>query len=67
MPQNNNLGKYAGLGFQFITGLALFMFIGKKTDNYFAFKTPLCIWIFPLLFIAAVIIKLIIETGKDKK
>jgi len=67
MQKNSGLWKYAGLGFQFIAGLSLFMFLGKKTDSYFKFITPLCIWIFPLIFITAVIIKLVIETGKDKK
>ena len=67
MANNNNILKYASLGFQFFVGLGLFMYLGKKADDFLKFSMPLCIWIFPLLFITASIIKLIIETGKQKK
>lgn len=67
MPKKSNLWKYTGIGFQFMAGLGLFMFLGKKLDDYLTLQSPLCIWIFPLVFISTAIIKLIIETGKEKK
>jgi hypothetical protein len=66
MANNNNLMKYASLGFQFFVGLGLFMYLGKKGDDFLKLSMPLCIWIFPLVFIVGSIIKIIIETSKQK-
>lgn len=62
--KKNNLTDYAGMSFQFLIGLALFMFAGYKLDEWMKFSIPLTIWIFPLIFIIAVIIKIILETNK---
>jgi len=61
---NNLLLKYAGLATQLLIGLGLFLYLGQKTDQWLGFTTPLAIWIFPLLFILIVIIKIVIDTGK---
>jgi len=67
MNDNNQwLLKYAGLTMQFLAGIGLCVFIGNKVDSYFGWNTPLTIWLLPLLFIAAVITKIVIETGKKK-
>ena len=63
---NNILWKYAGLTFQFMTGLGLFLSIGSKIDHWLKINTPLAIWILPLLFISSIIIKIIIETNTKK-
>lgn len=59
-----DLMKYMGFAFQFMTGLGLFMYLGFKLDNWLNFSTPIAIWLFPLLFITAVIIRVIIDTNK---
>lgn len=62
--KKNILKDYAGMSFQFLIGLGLFMFAGYKIDEWMRLSTPLTIWIFPLIFITAVIIKIILETNK---
>ena len=62
--KKNMLAEYAGLTFQFMFGLGLFMFAGYKFDEWMKFSAPLTIWIFPLIFIISVIIKIIIDTNK---
>jgi hypothetical protein len=62
-----NANGYAGLVFQWIVGLGCFLFAGIKIDAYFKWHTPMLTWIMPLLFITAMIIKMILETGKNSK
>jgi len=69
MKKNNNddlLWKYASLGTQLIVGLCLMLYIGNKIDSWIKFNSPLAIWILPLLFIVAIIIKVISETNTKK-
>jgi len=66
-PQQSNnrlLYRYAGLGMQILVGLALAIFAGKKIDEKLSFKTPLLVWILPLLVIVAMIYKVIKDTSK---
>ncbi len=63
-PKKNLLWKYASLGTQFLFGIGFFLFIGIKTDHWLSFQTPIASWLFPLIFIMAIIIKTIIETNK---
>ena len=65
-PGNNLLWKYAGLATQFLVGIGLFLFAGMKTDEWLKINMPLAVWVLPLLFITAVIIKIIKDTGKKK-
>ena len=62
--KKNNLTDYAGMSFQFLIGLGLFMFTGYKLDEWMKFSIPITIWVFPLIFIIAIIIKIILETNK---
>jgi Na+/glutamate symporter len=62
--KKNILKDYAGMSFQFLVGLGLFMFAGYKIDEWMKFTTPLTIWLFPLIFITAAIVKIILETNK---
>ena len=56
--------KYAGMSFQFLVGIGLAVFAGIKGDEWLHFSTPILVWVLPLLIIAGLIIKLVIETGK---
>ena len=66
--QNNNqsLLKYAGLATQFAIAIALAVFIGKKADGWFALKSPMLVWILPLVFIIAIILKIVKDTAPKK-
>ena len=66
-PQKNNLlMQYLSFAWQLIAGIALFIFLGKLADNWIKTSTPLMIWIFPLLVIIAMMIKVIRDTSNKK-
>ena len=62
--KNPQLWQYAGMATQFLVAIGVGLFIGLKADNWLKFKTPLLVWMLPLLIIVGVIIKLIRDTGK---
>jgi uncharacterized membrane protein YjgN (DUF898 family) len=67
LPQDNGLLlKYAGLTMQVMVGLALAVFAGLKLDKWLGFKTPLLVWVFPLLVIIVMIWQIIKDTSKKK-
>ena len=61
---DNLLLKYLGLGTQIMLSLALGVFIGIKLDKWLSFKTPLLVWILPLLILIAMIWQVIKDTSK---
>ena len=61
---NRQLWKYASLGTQFILSIGLALFAGMKVDDWLKISFPLLAWLFPLLIIIGIIVKLIVETGK---
>jgi len=63
---NNQLLKYAGLATQFLIGIGLSVYGGLHIDRWLSFKTPLAVWILPLLMITGVIIKIIKDTSQKK-
>jgi hypothetical protein len=64
-PNNNRLLlKYAGLTMQILAGLAIALFAGMKADKWLSFKTPLLVWILPLLVIVVMIYQVIKDTSK---
>jgi len=65
-PNNNQLWKYAGLATQFLVGIGLAVYAGLKIDEWMKIKTPLAVWVLPLLLITGVIIKIIKDTAKKK-
>jgi hypothetical protein len=67
MNNNQLLLKYAGLTFQFLIGIGLFTFLGIKIDSYFKWKMPIAVWVLPLIFIVAIIVKIVLDTSKKNK
>ncbi len=65
-PDNTLLWKYAGLATQFLVGIGLFLFAGIKIDQWLKINMPVAVWVLPLLFITAVIVKIIRDTGNKK-
>ena len=68
MNKNNNtsLLKYAGLATQFLVGIGLAVYGGMHLDKWLKFKTPLAVWVLPLLLISGVIYKIIKDTSAKK-
>jgi len=68
LPQQNNklLMKYAGLTMQVMVALAFAVFAGLKIDKWLSFKTPLLVWVLPLLVIIVMIWQIIKDTSKNK-
>ncbi len=64
--KNSQLWQYAGMATQFLVAIGASLFIGLKADNWLKFKSPLLVWLLPLLVIIGVIVKLIRDTGKRK-
>jgi len=51
---------------QFLVAIAIGVYGGMKTDEWLKFKTPLAVWLLPLLIITGVIIKIIKDTSTKK-
>ena len=63
---NRLLLRYAGLGTQLLVAIGLGVYGGLKLDEYLAFKTPLFVWLLPLLIIAVTIYKIVKDTSSKK-
>ena len=64
--KDNSLLRYAGLGFQFLAAIGLSVWGGLELDKWLKLKTPLAVWILPLLIIFVVIFKIIKDTSQKK-
>jgi hypothetical protein len=62
---NNLLLKYAGLSTQLFIALGLAVYLGIKADKWLSFKTPLFVWILPLIIIAVIMYKIIKDFRKN--
>lgn len=66
-PKNNNLlTQYLSFAWQLLAGIAIFIYLGKLADGLIKTKTPLLVWIFPLLVIIGMMIKVIRDTTNKK-
>ena len=69
LPQSNNdpnkkyLMRYAGLATQMLISLGIAVFIGVKADKWLKLSFPILPWLLPLLTLAAIIYRIIKETG----
>ena len=68
-PQSNNSNKdlmrYAGLASQMLVGLGIAVFIGLKSDKWLKLSFPLLPWLLPLLVLAAILYRIVKETGPN--
>ena len=65
-PSNSNnkdLMRYAGLATQMLVGLGIAVFIGLKADKWGKLSFPILSWLLPLLVLAAIIYKIMKDTG----
>jgi len=69
LPRPNNdtnkkyLMRYAGLATQMLISLGIAVFIGIKADKWLKLSFPILPWLLPLLTLAAIIYRIIKETG----
>ena len=61
---NKTIMQYAGMGVQFLVGIALAVFVGIKADGWFHLSFPLLVWLLPLIMIFGVTYKIVKETSK---
>ena len=55
--------RYAGLATQMLISLGIAVFIGIKADKWLKLSFPILPWLLPLLVLAAIIYRIIKETG----
>ena len=60
---NKDLMRYAGLATQMLISLGIAVFIGVKADKWLKLSFPILPWLLPLLTLAAIIYRIIKETG----
>ena len=63
---NSQLWKYSGMVMQFFTAIGLTVWLGILTDKKLNAKIPIATWVFPLLAIIGIIIKVIRDTSVNK-
>ena len=59
--------RYAGLATQMMLSLGIAVFLGLKGDKWLKLSFPILSWLLPLLVLAAIMYKLIKDTGPKKK
>lgn len=66
--KNSNAGllRYAGLGTQMLVALGLAVFAGMKLDGWLHLKTPLAVWLLPLIVLSAILYSVIKESSKKE-
>ncbi|OYY20544.1 MAG: hypothetical protein B7Y15_07615 [Bacteroidetes bacterium 24-39-8] len=63
-PDNKLLWQYAGLATQLLVGLGLMLWLGNWLDKYVGWKSPILVWILPLLLLLGILIKVFRDTSK---
>ena len=64
--KNNLLMQYLSFAWQLIAGIAIFVYLGMLADKGLKTSMPLLVWIFPLLVIIAMMVKVIRDTSNKK-
>jgi F0F1-type ATP synthase assembly protein I len=67
-PRSNKsyLMEYAGLASQLMAALGLGVFFGYKADGWLHLSFPVFIWVFPLVFLMAMFVKIFKDTSRKK-
>ena len=63
---NSLLWKYAGFATQVTIALAISVYSGIKLDSFLKFKSPIFVWVLPLIIISVLIYKVIKDTAPKK-
>lgn len=63
---NKQLMRYAGLAMQFLIAIGIGVFVGLKLDQWLNISFPLLVWLFPLIIICCMIVKIFKDTTTKK-
>ena len=63
---NSLLWKYAGFATQLMVALIIAVYIGIKLDSVLGLRTPVIVWVLPLLSILVLIYKVLKDTAPKK-
>ncbi|MBM3442728.1 MAG: hypothetical protein FJX89_08530 [Bacteroidetes bacterium] len=58
--------RYSGLAARYLTLLGAMVWLGLKADRWMSWQFPLCVWLFPLLALAALMVKVVLDTSKPR-
>jgi hypothetical protein len=58
--------KYLGLGGQIFGSILLMLAVGWKVDKWIGFTSSVFIWVLPLLMIVLILVKIVLDTNKNK-
>ncbi len=65
-PHHNPLMQYAGFAAQLVAGLALGVLLGMWVDKKINIGFPVLIWLFPLVILIGMLIKVVKDTSTKK-
>ena len=63
---NKQLMRYAGLAMQFLIAIGIGVFAGLKLDQWLSISFPMLVWLFPLIIICGMMVKIFKDTGTKK-
>jgi len=63
---NSYLLRYAGMATQFLVAIGVAVWLGQSIDRWSGFRTPIFVWVLPLLVITGLIIKAVRDTAKRR-
>ncbi len=63
---NSYLLRYAGMATQFLVAIGASVWLGQRADRWSGFRTPIFVWVLPLVVIAGLIIKAVRDTTPRK-
>lgn len=63
---NTYLMRYAGMATQFLVAIGVSVWLGQSIDHWSRFRTPIFVWVLPLLVITGLIIKVVRDTAKRR-
>jgi hypothetical protein len=61
---NSDLVRYAGMGAQIFSSLAISVFVGYKADKWMNLRIPLLVWLLPFVVLVMMIYKLVKDTKR---
>lgn len=65
-PGRSLLVRYTGLAARYLTLLGCMVWLGLKADRWLLWQFPICVWLFPLLALAGLTVKAILDTSNPR-
>ena len=58
--------RYAGMATQFFVAIGVSVWLGARMDGRLRWRSPVWVWVLPLLVITGLIVKVVRDTAKRK-